>query len=69
MRLPFIRMSGRTSSSTQNGNLLIAKIERSDGHGFFGFGIQILEVGGSLGPTVDAEELLHDACVVAQIFL
>jgi hypothetical protein len=48
---------------------LIVKIEGSNWHWFFGFGIQILEVGSTLGPTIDVEELLHDAGIVAQIFL
>lgn len=41
------------------GNQLIAKIERSDWHGFFRLGIQILKVGGALWPTIDIEEFLH----------
>jgi hypothetical protein len=47
---------------------VIVKIEGSDWHGFFRFGIQILEVGGTLGPTDDIEEPLHDAGIVAQFF-
>jgi hypothetical protein len=45
-----------------------AKIERSDWHGFFRLGMQILKVGGTLGPTINIEELLHDASIVVQIF-
>jgi hypothetical protein len=45
-------------------NQLIVKI---DWHGFFGFSIQILKVGSTLGPTINVEELLHNASIVAQI--
>ena len=46
---------------------LISEVEWRDRHRLLGFGIQVLEVGSALGPTVGAEELLHDAGVVAQI--